>query len=397
MARVIRSIPVGECNKIVDDKDRDYDPHPFVYDMELILGGKLTAVRRSELQYTTAFDEGMTGESRQRRKRKTKEDDGVDITLTLPTKKKANSKNSTKASGDASKKRGASGSGNKSKSKKQKGSQSTSAPDIHHFSSSGNGLDIFERHSREFERSIVRLEKADVYQFFTDPHIPPEFNECYTSHDTTWAKENFDDDKHQIHPNDNMASASGVTQAIHDSPNSSLVERNTMLTNETDARGGRFPDGPPFNLVVLRKRLEHGRYTLDVERYETDERIKLMTPYYKSIRRKIPSPGKHLSHFAVHHKKGINWDLFRKDVVGMCDAAVQRNPDFVGDGRAGSLRNAAEKIKELTEQIYDKIASKQALEMEIANDAFRFNAAVQNSPNNEAAIQGKKWRREGEE
>ncbi|KAL3921196.1 MAG: hypothetical protein SGILL_002872 [Bacillariaceae sp.] len=357
--------------------------------MELILGGKLTAVRRSELQYTTAFDEGMTGESRQRRKRKTKEDSAVDTTLTIPTKKKASSKkNSTKISGDVSKKRGASGSGNKSKSKKQKGSQSTSTADAHHPGSSGNGLDIFERHRREFERSLVRLEKADVYQFFTDPHIPPEFDECYTSHDTAQVEESGDDCKNQIRPNDNMTTRP-LTTAIHDGT--------TALTKQTDPSGIKHADGPPFNLVVLRKRLEHGRYTLDVERYETDERIKLMTPYYKSIRRKVPSPGKNLPQFAVQHKKGINWDLFRKDVVRMCDAAVERNPDFVGEGRAGSLRNAAEKTKELTEQIYDKIAAKQALEMEVANDAFRFNAAVQNMPNNEAAIQGKKWRREGEE
>ena len=120
-----------------------------------------------------------------------------------------------------------------------------------------------------------------------------------------------------------------------------------------------------------------------------------MTPYYQSIRRRIPSPGKNLPHFTVHHKKGVNWDLFRKDVVGMCDAAVQRNPDLVGIG-PGSLRGAAQKIKEMMEQIYDKIASKQTSEMETANDTFRFNTAIQNTPNNEAAVQGKKWRREGE-
>jgi hypothetical protein len=252
-------------------------------------------------------------------------------------------------------------------------------------------MDIFERHRREFERSIVRLEKADVYQFFSDPHIPPEFDEGYASNNTqneTIESCEYNQDHNQS-PNSNTPSTSGAAQQA------ATQDGNDSAKSFDDKQRNSFPDGPPFNLVVLRRRMEQGRYTLDLERYETEERVKLMSPYYQSIRRKIPSTRKKLPHFPVLHKKGINWGLFRKDVLGMCDAAVQRNPDMVGDGCAGTLKSAAQKLKELTEQIYDKMASKQAMDLEIANDRHRFNAAIQITPNNEAAIQGKKWRREG--
>ena len=166
--------------------------------------------------------------------------------------------------------------------------------------------------------------------------------------------------------------------------------------NNYDGRPlSKFPNHPPFNLVVLRKRLEHGRYYLDREQYELEERIDLMTPYYQSIGRRIPNRDKKLHQFPVRHKRSIDWDLFRKDVVGMCDAAIERNPDLVGDGTPGSLRNAARKIKDLMDQIYEKTARKHALEMEISNDTHRFTIALETAQNIEAAMQGKKWRREG--
>ena len=61
----MRSIPINN-----DGSEGDQNGHPFMYDLELVLGGKLNGIPRYELQYTTAFEEGMTGDSRRQRKRK---------------------------------------------------------------------------------------------------------------------------------------------------------------------------------------------------------------------------------------------------------------------------------------------------------------------------------------
>jgi [histone H3]-lysine4 N-trimethyltransferase ATXR3 len=414
LGRVTRSIPVGECDKIFDDKD-DYDPHPFVYDIELILGGKLTAVRRSELQYTTAFEEGMTGESRQKRQRKHKEEPSDNLAAPANAKKKPKKFSTVKSTGNqaSNKKRGASASANKGgKTKKPKVSLSAPEPLILP-SANSNGLDIFERHRREFERSLVRLEKADTYGYFTGDDIPPEYDECY--HNTAFSSSQFDKytaatvttQQSQNPSNVPMISAPILPPPALATQTSTGTDTSSIVTHDSTPEISMHNpppinvvtpstiDGPPFNFVVLRKRLEQGRYILDRERFETEERIKLLTPYYKSIGKRIPSSKKKLPNFLVYHKKGIDWDLFRKDVLGMCDAAVQRRPDFAGDGGAGTIAGGAKKIKELMEQIYDKIAKKHYLEMEITNDTHRYTTAINASPNMEAAMQGKRWRREG--
>jgi hypothetical protein len=395
LGRVIRSIPVGEIEKIVDDKD-DYDPHPFVYDIDLVLGGKLMAVRRSELQYTTAFEEGMTGDSRQRReKRKQKEETSLHNMTTATKTKKGVTKQSKKVTsgkalgGQGRKKRVASGiCNNKGKAKKPRGASSLTTEPVVLQSLSNNGLDMFERHRREFERSLIRLEKADVYGYFT-ASISPEHEESITSQPSQPSNVTTSDSMHLSRPPSlSVPTNDGPTALTVDATLSTASTHNNIIGSSTQ-------EGPPINFTVMRKRLDHGRYILDQERYETAKRISLMTPYYKSIGKKIPSDHKNLPGFSVHHKKSINWDLFRTDVMGMCDAAIQRSPHLVGDGAAGTLNGAARKINELMEQIYDKIARKHALEMETSNDTHRFTAAINSSPNTEAAMQGKRWRREG--
>ena len=61
----MRSNPIDE-----EGSELEHNGHAFLYDVELVLGGKLNGLPRSELQYTTANEEGMTGDSRRRRKRK---------------------------------------------------------------------------------------------------------------------------------------------------------------------------------------------------------------------------------------------------------------------------------------------------------------------------------------
>jgi hypothetical protein len=48
----------------------------------------------------------------------------------------------------------------------------------------------------------------------------------------------------------------------------------------------------------------------------------------------------------VFHKKGIDWDTFRDDVVAMCDAAIARDHS-ASTSRGPSLTKTAKKIKEV--------------------------------------------------
>lgn len=414
LGRVLRSIPArGEDDENNNDKSNDQTPgrpqhHPFLYDVELVLGGKLTNVQRCFLHYTTAFDEGMTGEARQPRKRKPSQiqanaNAGATATATAnATKpnatKKTKAETGTVPSGQGgARKRGAAGGGTaaaKSSKKQKKAAQSAEATtaSIIAAATNANGMDLFERHRREFERSVVRLEKADVYCFFSD-EVPPEFQECYD-----WAAA----------PATDASGTASTTVGTQQSQSAMEEETTTALprdestapaatgisTSNFDDDGNNcipFTSRPPFNIIVLRQRMEHGRYILNREQFEIDERIKLMTPYFKSIRRKIP---KSLPKFPVRYVQGINWDLFRQDVIGMCDDAVERNP--ASDGSAGSVGGAAAKIKDLVEQMYEKTGKRQYQEMELLNDRHRFTIAMETTVNTEAAMQGK-WKRDGKE
>jgi hypothetical protein len=144
--------------------------------------------------------------------------------------------------------------------------------------------------------------------------------------------------------------------------------------------------------------MEHGRYILNREKFEIEERIDLLTPYWKSIRRKIPIVGSRtenkLQNFPVRYTQAINWDLFRHDVISMCNDAVERNPDS-GDS-PGTIGNAAAKIKDLVEHMFEKTGKRQYQELELLNDRHRFTIAMEADVNMEAAMQGK-WKKDGEE
>mmetsp|Transcript_46705 Transcript_46705/g.52986 ORF Transcript_46705/g.52986 Transcript_46705/m.52986 type:complete len:202 (+) Transcript_46705:160-765(+) len=111
LGRIVQSKTIEEISAVgisCDDKDKKgktNDGHSFLYTVELVLGGKLHGVPRSELKYTTASEEGMTGESRQRRKRKptiSQEDTNRNTDISSKKKKitscnKTKNRNSTKA------------------------------------------------------------------------------------------------------------------------------------------------------------------------------------------------------------------------------------------------------------------------------------------------------------
>ena len=298
------------------------------------------------------------------------------------------------------------------------------------ISSTNNNLDMYEKHKREFERSLARLQKADSYHFFQSD-VPKEYDECYDIASTSTAIVKTEDQQQSSSatlpnqqqfsevPDQQLSAPVPDQQESNDAPSSSnkdaaaaaqheTIEKTTSqspalsvletATKKASSDGNStiiFPETAPYNFHIIKKRMEHGRYILNREVIENDHHLEFVTPYFQSIGRKVPKTTSRKNGLKLNllHKKGIDWDLFQKDINDMCDTAVKRNPDM--DGLSpGSLGHAAKKIKDLMTQIYEKQGRKQVQEMSNANDADRFFRAVEKYPNNEAAMQSK-WRREG--
>eukprot|EP00980_Cylindrotheca_fusiformis_P029510 scaffold23496_cov188-Cylindrotheca_fusiformis.AAC.8 len=420
LARVIDQKPskprlrnhVGNLGRIVrvTPVEGDSSSHPFLYDLEFMLGGKLGFVERSDLQYTTALAEGMIGDTKRKRKPnsvfvsspekkegKTKKKGGQKKekkTTTTTTKKSAVSKKTaSKTTPKTGKKRNASSAATKGSSKKTKVSKAVPVGD----DASSNTANLYDRHRREFERSLGRLEKCDPYHWFLGD-VPPEFDESYV--------QNFEstDEPQSDGPS---KEAIAVTPSIPASP-AEPPSAESMSTKKTDNKASStamaekkvsqrnqepvFPDQPPYNFHILRKRMQHGRYVIDRERLEIEEHEKLIRPFLKSTGTN-KSKGGRKSKFRVLHPKAVNWDLFRKDVIGMCDSAGERNMDC-DDGSAGTISHTCKKIKDTMEQIYEKMGQRHNDEITLANNRHRFASAIKSYDNNEAAMQGR-WRKEG--
>lgn len=103
-----------------------------------------------------------------------------------------------------------------------------------------------------------------------------------------------------------------------------------------------YPCHPPFNWEMVRRRRDHGRYILDIQAAEEQRLCQIKTCLQEEGSQSSPSSSRVVS---LVHPKGVDWDLLRKDVAEMCDSAIKRNPDEVGDGKTGSLSYAVKKIK----------------------------------------------------
>ena len=407
MARVIQAIPVGPTLE---------NSHPFVYDLELVLGGKLHGIFRADLLYTTASQEGMTDDSRARRKRKPNVQFDAEAEAEESQKSKAARKKKTsgkKGKGtttssaavktNATKKRPATemkGKASSSKKNKPNLSEDNAMPST---VASNQAMDLFERHRKEFERSLGRLEKADAYNFF-GTLVPPEFDESYRKPGSELMEisDSVGDGSSSIsqHPSaqHNEITSESQTPTVDNLSSQKALSKNSKKINgandtDVDEQTVYFPSTPPFNFVVIRRRMELGRYILDRVSLENTERVELLTPYWKSIGRKNINKRPKKSQIPILHPNGIDWDLFRKDIHDMCDAAVERNKDLDDTG-PGTLAHAANKIKDLMEQIYEKNGRRHFLEMSAANDRHRFSLAMDLTANTEAAVQGK-WKRDG--
>jgi hypothetical protein len=442
---------LGRITKCIQSSDSEKDEETL-YDVEWILGGKLSGLRRSDMVHTTAENEGMSeGASRNRRNKRTPSsfmEDAVKQDAVKSTKKKAVAakkkaetvkKVVVKKKPAAVKKSKPKASSAKPKSQAQNGKQSSNTKRKTADTNPKAGkkrrldelpppeepvvsaaLDVYERHRREFERIIARLEKVDPFGFFLDD-VPPEYEENYDIDDGgDDGGDDVDKDKDTT-PMDVAQreiplseSAPGVDTDVKGEPSHMAVEegeksQSSPSAKETaavdvaereiplsesapcvdkDVKGessdtaveeGKkaqssplakelaviqpateptdetkpptYPSHPPFNWEMVRRRCENGRYVVDRVKAEEEERLHLLGPYYKSLGKRACNKilgrkknGK--SKLRVLHTKGVDWNLFRDDVLGMCEAAIARDLDE-STGARGSLTHAANKLKEV--------------------------------------------------
>lgn len=359
LGRILRVIPV------------DGEDYPHRFDVDWVLGGRLANAHRSELVWTTADAEGMTGEAPKRaRKPKVVQAPSPPEPKKKVTakKKKAPAKKGTAAKGKAaaSKKKGkaaAAASGKGALKRKQpagggKGG-TTKRTKVEEPVADENDLDLYDRHRKEFERQITRLEKLDAFGFFLGSP-PPEF------------QENYDD-------------ADEMNETPVEGNGSSGTKPPLAASPQLPPPDEIFPSFPPFNWESVRRRHNKGRYILDRVRQAEDER--------KRIRQteggdKPDACSKHL--VALVNARGVHWEVFRQDVIGMCDSAIARDPLGITGG-SGTLGHAANKTKNALEQIYDKMGKRQMKELTQAESRRKFSRALETKANAEAAMQGK-WR-----
>ena len=378
MAKVSRNIPIDDS---VSTDSAAANGHDFHYDVDLVLGGKLTNLDRADLEYTTAEAEGMIGDTRARRKRKTepKEPQEPSKSPSSSDKPKTQKKTSGKQAKGAGKKRKASDTGKGAGSKKSK----AAAVDPSSTTTPANAADVYERHRREFEKFLTRLEKVDEYGHFYGP-VPPEFDETYESkvvefeETSSETKEAVDETKStEVHENQQQSAEPAAPKKPQ---------------NEEEII---FPDSPPYNFDIIRKRMEKGRYVLDLDLQERNERYELMLPYYQSIGAKISKPKKKKRPSTQSlHTIAVNWDVCVDDISKMCEAALARHPEENTPKERGTLGFSVMKIKEAVEQAYEKTAKRQITELSVANDRHRFTLAMEAQQNASAAMQGK-WRKHG--
>ena len=224
-------------------------------------------------------------------------------------------------------------------------------------SAASRRVSLYSRHRKEIEKSLVRLEKSDRFGFFLGA-TPPQFDENYGP----------DDD------NDSLLDA--VPKPF---------------------KAESFPEHPPYDLLVVRKRLDAGMYNTDMVALEV-ERL-------RGIKATMNTP--EMSHDesgvtnnynieydelkkSMCHPIAVDWDKFNADVVAMCDAAIIRDPEGFSLG-SGHLGWAANKVKKVMEEMYNAYGNKRRVEIEESEARERYLKVLMSCGNMEAAMQGK-WR-----
>jgi hypothetical protein len=365
LGRILRTIPIPQDTLDAIQSNDPLEMHPFHYDVDFVLGGKLSGVHRRELIYTSADAEGMTGDGgsmRGRRKRKPsslaldaqdsaeppQKKKGGAKKGQLATKKGDAPKGATKKEGKtpAAKRKPTGSKGTTAGAKKFKAEESVASEEANFIPK-----EVYEKHHREFERMVTRLEKIDQFGFFfgIEEHDGLDaVNDINQSIVQTISEHNTSCDK----PVENESSSiDPASQSLNHVIISSAV--GALLPPPVPT-----PPPPPFSRPPLcwediRKRREAGRYEMDRVKAIDEARRRRLGPYKawkrknkretESLKPKVPKG----MHPRVLNPKGVDWDLYREDVFAMCNAALAKDPDD-GTGGSGTLGHAAKKIKDVS-------------------------------------------------
>jgi len=403
VGRIINPIPTGTTNK--DDRN-DENIDDDLFDVEWVMGGKALGVRRVELIRTTAEAEGMTQEGSRRRRRSVaaaRELHEVELRKAAtggkasqkreypaPPPKKGETKEKKKSNAHklpekpkkavaaktnkVAPKPKAKPSSNRSRSgaatKKRKRDEETTEPETVPSKSQQELMDseksdLYGKQKREFEKFVTGLEKVDRFCFFMDD-APSEFVEEYdefgrwvpnTAGDTE--PENSIDRGFVAEERpavESLSSDPTATARITGDSSKSAAKQKECAEKHIEPT---FPPHPPYNFEMIWRRLKNGRYVLNREKWEEEERFEKFEPYYSTLDEKDRPKRRRSFNIKdvnprVFYKRGVDWEQFRDDVIGMCDAALERQENAVEDDSSipsegrGSLVNACDKIKEVS-------------------------------------------------
>ena len=267
--------------------------------------------------------------------------------------------------------------------------------------------DVFERHRKDFERTVERLEKLDKFGFFLD-EVPPEYDERYYPTNLEIPCNNLQSDGNKNGEvalpaaSDNGegtgadATHDAATMLPNGNSNAKGAGKKKKFEKQSKLPSPQFPSHPPFNWAMIRRRMEHGRYVVDREKAEEDDRFKRMKAYYallptdKRPKKRYLMP-KSRPNLRVVTKFGIDWNLFLSDVESMCDAALARAPDET-DEIKGTCAYASAKVKEAARQACEQKGGRHTSELRALDDIHKFMSAIETRGNTEAAMQS--WRKE---
>ena len=384
------------------------------YDVEWVLGGRLSGCTRDDLVWTCAENEGMTYTSSQRRNKR-KPVNFMEEVVVQDTAKKQKKQ---AAKGEGAAKKAAKNSDAKSKAAAPKSKPTKAAPpkkkpvpkrsgtsdtattknsqklkvEVQQPATT-SGLDLFEKHRREFERIFTRLEeKIDCFRHFSE-EAPEQFEEIYDKA-TTEAYVTIVPANGVVASAPSMGTNGDVAHANATPPSTQATNSVSKSKTAAAAASNPYPFHPPFNWEMIRRRMNNGRYVLDRRRKEVEDRLELFAPYYSTLGKKKANRKKQDNKKGgvdtrVLYPKGVDWDLFQKDVFAMCDAGLSRQtPDdkLEDNGLRGSLSYTVKKLNEALQQAVERTGSRHAAEMAFADDRHKFALAVEAS-NTEAAMQ----------
>jgi [histone H3]-lysine4 N-trimethyltransferase ATXR3 len=402
-----------------------------LYDVDWVLGGRLNGCEREDLVYRTADDEGMTDSTDHRRQKQKPVNLMEEVARMDALKKESRQKQQQKMKekqqkaklncskiGKTSKEvNGELVQNTKAKSdKKLKSTTYTTECDIEQGPKRGikrknltksspvhtddekmnaTSLELFERQMREFNRFFARLrDKVDLYRHF-------------------WSNGN------QARGNDTNSHLQVAHNAIsYDSTGDLRAESKTKIYEYSfrpkNADNSEIsPTSPPENWEELMNRVNNGRYIIDREFEEEELRFTVLNEYYQMLPaelrplRTFPVPRSPVpiaeidsllnsrkgANSRVSQAFGINWGLFRNDIVDMCNAALEHmEPDEDDCGQRGTISNSVRKVKESLDQFYERTCQRHANEMITADGRHKFSRAIESYSNKEAAMQT--WRKD---